>query len=151
MTIYTNNKTGLPQPGLDASRDGRAFCLKVNDKTAIDTLGVLTDSGFLKAIEHGKRLVVASFHMALSTVSDWVTVEIGVTENEDGSGVFTALSPKFRMDTGEALAQIAPHQAAIEPPLAVTRDDGHALTARVQGNDSSAALTLALNGWEEDL
>ena len=65
-------------------------------------------------------------------------------------GTFTALSPMFRIDTGAAATGMDPHQATIDPPLAVTRAHGHALTARVQGNDAAAALTLALNGWYED-
>jgi hypothetical protein len=150
MATYTNSKTGLPQPGLDAAREGRAFCRKVNAKTGIDTAAALTDAGFLLPLEHGKRYVVRGFYMHLSTVSDWVTAEIGVTQNADGSGTFTALGPLFRIDTGAALASADPHQTSIDPPLVVTVADGGALSARVQGNDAGAALTFALNGWEEE-
>ena len=149
MAMYTNGKTGLPQPGLDAAREGRGFCRKVNAKTAINTQAVLTDAGFLLPLEHGKRYIVRGFYMHLGTVSDWVTAEIGVTQNADGSGTFTALGPLFRIDTGAALASADPHQTSIDPPLAVTQADGGALSARVQGNDAGASLTLALNGWEE--
>jgi len=150
MTMYTNSKSGLPRPGLDAARDGRAFCRKLNAKTGIDTATVLTDSGFLLALEHGKRYIVSSFHMGLGTVADWVTVEIGLAQNADGSGTFTALTPLFRIDTGAAFIGVAPHQAPLDPPLCVTVADGGALTARVLGNDAAAALTLALNGWHEE-
>ena len=146
----TNNKNGMPEPGLEAAREGRGFCRKVNAKTAINALTVLTDAGFLLPIADGKRYIVKGFYMNLGTLSDWVTAEIGVTENADGSGTFTALSPMFRIDSGAAATGMDPHQATIDPPLAVTRAHGHALTARVQGNDAAAALTLALNGWYED-
>lgn len=147
----TNNKTGMPEPGLEAAREGRGFCRKVNAKTAINAAAtVLTDAGFLLPIADGKRYIVRGFYMNLGTLSDWVTAEIGVTENADGSGVFTALSPMFRIDSGAAATGMDPHQATIDPPLAVTRAHGQALTARVQGNDAAAALTLALNGWYED-
>jgi hypothetical protein len=150
MAVYTNSKSGMPQPGLDASREGRAFCRKVNAKTNIDTATVLTDAGFLLALEHGKRYIVRGFYMHLGTVSDWATAEIGMAQNADGSGTFTALSPLFRIDTGAAASGADPHQTTIEPPLCVTQADGGALTARVQGNDAAASLTLALNGWEEE-
>jgi hypothetical protein len=146
----TNAKTGVPEPGLEASREGRGFCRKVNAKTAINALTVLTDVDFLLPIELDKRYIVRGFYMNLGTLSDWVTAEIGVTQNADGSGTFTALSPMFRIDSGAAATGMDPHQATIDPPLAVTRTHGHALTARVQGNDAAAALTLALNGWWED-
>jgi hypothetical protein len=140
----------MPQPGLDAAREGRAFCRKVNAKTAINAATVLTDAGFLLALEHGKRYIVSGFYMHLGTVSDWVTAEIGLAQNADGSGTFTALSPMFRVDTGAAASGADPHQSPIDPPLCVTAADGGALTARVLGNDADAALTLALNGWSEE-
>ena len=53
----TNNKNGMPEPGLEAAREGRGFCRKVNAKTAINALTVLTDAGFLLPIADGKRYI----------------------------------------------------------------------------------------------
>ena len=149
MSQMTQSKAGLPQPGLDAAREGRGFCGKVNAKTAIDTEAVLTDSTFLKVVEYGKRLVITGFYMYLSTVSDWVTAEFGYAENEDGSGAWTTLTPKFRIDTGAAVALSTPSQVILPVPIVVTRNDGESFSAQVQGNDAAAALTLAYSGWEE--
>lgn len=149
MTQMTESKAGLPQPGLDAAREGRAFCLKVNAKTGINSETVLTDSTLLKAIPVGKRLVIMCFYMNLGTDSDWVTMEMVVTANEDGSGAITVLSPKFRIDTGTPTSGILPGLVHLDPPLVVRRSDGHAFSAQVLGNDAAAALTLGFNGWIE--
>ncbi|RLC82298.1 MAG: hypothetical protein DRJ03_19230 [Chloroflexi bacterium] len=151
MTQMTESKAGLPQPGLDAAREGRAICLKVNEKTGIDSETVLTDSTLLKPIPHGERLVITCFYMYLNTVSDWVTMETVTTANEDGSGTITALSPKFRIDTGNTRSGNSPSLVVFNPPIVIARTDtARAFTARVQGNDADASLTLGFNGWLED-
>lgn len=150
MSKITQSKAGYPQPGLDAAREGRTFHGYVNAKTGIDSEAVLTDSTFLQEIKEGKRLVMTCFYMYLSTVSDNVTVEWVTTENADGSGAITVHTVKFRIDTGAALAQMAPNIVQFDPPLVVSRDHGQALSAQVLGNDASAALTLGFHGWEEE-
>ena len=147
--MKTENLVKAPNPGLDAAREGRTFCGKVNAKVSIDSETVLTDSGFIQAIPTGKRLVMTCFYMYLSTASDWVTAEFVTTANADGSGVITVLTPKFRIDTGATVALSTPTLVHFDPPLVVSLDGG-ALTAQVQGNDAAAALTLGMNGWEED-
>lgn len=150
MSQRTNSKAGFPQPGLDAAREGRAFCGYVNAKTGIDAGPVLTDSTFLQEIQADKRLVMSCFYMYLSTVSDSVTVEWVTTENADGTGAVTVHSGQFRIDTGAALAQMPPTLITLPVPLVVSRADGQALSARATGNDAGAALTLMFHGWEED-
>jgi hypothetical protein len=151
MAIYTNGKSGLPQPGLDAARDGRTVCGFVNAKTGIDTEAVLTDAAFIHALASDERLVVTCFHMHINTASDWVTAEFGVTENADGSGAFTALTLKFRVESGAAAVGAEPALVHFDPPIALTTATGQrAFTARVQGNDAAASLTLGYNGWTEE-
>jgi hypothetical protein len=146
----TDSKTGLPQPGLDAAREGRTINGYVNAKTGIDTAATLKDATFLTVIPIGKRIVVTCFYMYLSTVSDWATVTWGVTENSDGTGTYTGYTVQFREDTGAALAELQPALIHFDPPLAFTRDHGQAFTAYVQGNDAAAALTLGYAGWLEE-
>ncbi len=150
MTIRTDSKQGLPQPGLDAAREGRDVFGYVNATTGIDTKGVLTDATFLRALRADKRLVINRFSVALSTVEDWVTVAFGVTEEADGGGVFTPHTVEYRINTGAEHAGPTPNELVLDPPIVVTQDDGQAFTAEVQGNDSGAALTLGYRGWEED-
>ena len=144
-------RTGYPNPGYIASLEGRSICLKVNGKTGIATQAVLTDSTFLQPIGFGERLVLTCFYMYLSTVSDWVTVEFGVTEHDNGSGNFTSMTPLFRLDTGDKKTDSSPSVTPMNPPMVLTRAHGGAFTARVQGNDATAALTLGVNGWTEDI
>jgi len=148
--MKTMNLTRDPNPGLSAAREGRVFYGYVDEKTGIDSESVLTDSTFIQVIENGKRLVMKSFSMHLSTDSDSATVEFVTTAGADGSGQITVQTPKYRLDSGAALAQISPHVIYLDPPLVVTREDGQALSAQVLGNDAAAALTLGIYGWEED-
>jgi hypothetical protein len=147
----TNRVTGLPQPGLDAAREGRAIRGYVNAKTGIDTAAALTDSTFLTVIPEGKRLIMTCFYMYLSTASDNVTAIFGTTAQESGAGAFTPMTVQFRLDTGTVTSQTSPNVTHFDPPLVVTREDGHAFTAYVQGNDAAAALTLGYSGWLEDI
>ena len=147
--MKTENLVKDPNPGLSAAREGRSFCGYVNAKTGIASETVLTDSTFIQAIGTGKRLVMTCFYMYLSTASDWVTVEFVTTANADGTGAITVKSPKFRIDTGVAVALSTPTMVRLDPPLIVNLDGG-ALSAQVQGNDAVAALTLGMHGWEED-
>jgi len=149
--MQTVNLVKDPNPGLSAAREGRSFFGYVNAKTGIDTEAVLSDGTFIKPVYPGKRLVLSCFYMYLSTVSDNVTVDFVVTENPDGSGLVTALTPKFRQDTPAAMAQVGPTILHFDPPLIASFDDGQALSARVLGNDGTAALTLGMWGWEEDI
>lgn len=149
MSVITQSKAGFSQPALDAAREGRAIQGRVNARTGIDTESVLTDASFLRVIPDGERLIVAGFYMNLGTNSDWVTAEFVVTENEDGSGAVTVLSPLLRVSTGAASSGTLPSQITMPVPMCITRSKGHAFSARVQGNDASAALTLAYAGWTE--
>jgi len=149
MTVSTNSKRGLVDPGLNAAREDRDFYRYVTATTGISTAGVLTAASFLLQIHPGERSVITSFTMYLSTVADWVTVVFGVTENQDGTGDFTAMTPQFRIDTPAALEEEMPVLLSFNPPLVVDRSDGQAFTAYVQGNDQGAALTLGYFGWIE--
>ena len=149
MTIYTNGKTGLPQPGLDAAREDRDLYRYVTATTGIATAAVITNATFLLQIHPNEKSVITSFTMGLSTVEDWVTAVFGTTENQDGTGDFTAMTPQFRVDTGTAMENAGPILLTFNPPLVVDRSDGQAFTAWVQGNDANAALTLGYFGWYE--
>jgi len=150
MTIRTDSKQGLPKPGLDAAREGRSFFGYVNEKTSLNTEAVLTDSTFLREIPQGKRLVIKSFYMHLSTADDTAKVTWVTTDNADGSGDDTAQSVQYHEETGAEFTGTEPQEVDLEVPIVVTRDDGHAFSASVVTNDAGATLTLGYRGWEED-
>lgn len=142
--IYTDSITGLPQPGLDASREGRRIFGYVNGISGLGTEAVLLNTTFLKAVPVGSRLVITSFHMALSTADDDVTVEFVGTETDAGAGAVTILSQTFQIASG-----VQAPMAFFDPPIVVNRDVAHAFSARVESNDQSATIYLGYYGWIE--
>jgi len=148
----TNGVIGDPTPGLNAAREGRSFCRFVNSKAGINAaVTVLTDAGLIMPIVDGRRYIVRCFYINLDTASDTLSVDFVATQNDDGSGVVTAISPQFDLATGAAADGRQPALTYFDPPIAITRKDGyHALTFRAQTNDAGAATTLAFHGWWED-
>lgn len=151
MTIRTNSKQGLPRPGLDAAREGRSFFGYVNDKASLNSEAVLTDSTFLRVIEEGKRLVIASFFMHLSTVDDTAKVIFVTTDHADGTGNVTYHTVQYHEETGAEFTSTEASERMLDPPIAVTQADGHAFSAQVVTNDAGATLTLGYRGWTEDI
>ena len=140
-----------PMSGLIAARAGLGFCRQVNDKSGINAAAtVLTDAGLLYATETGKRDIIMCFYAHINTVSDWLEFEIGYTVGADGTGTFTPITPKFRLETGATPTSQTPAVTHFyDIPLIVKDTDGGAWTARAQTNDAGAAITLGFNGWRE--
>lgn len=151
MTIVTNSKQGLPQPGLDAAREGRTFCCFVNEDTALNTAGgtVVTDAGATQNIEAGRRYIVASYYFALTSVADSVQFEIVTTSLPNGGGAVTAQTPRFFAGTGAANDTRDTGPIHLDPPLVFTRDDGQSIAMRVLTNDADADVTIGFTGWWE--
>jgi len=150
MTLHTNSKQGLPQPGLDAAREGRTFCRYVNEKSGLNSATVLSDSTFVTNMEQGKRYIVTCVYIHVGLVSDTVEVEYGVTTLPDGAGDFTAKTLKFELETGAANQNMEPAIIQLPVPFAFTLDDGQCITAKVLTNDAGAEVTVGYMGWEED-
>jgi len=151
MAIHTNSKQGLPQPGIDAAREGRTVLGYVNAKTGLDTALVLTDATFLHNIDIGKPLVIAGFYSHISVDTDTMTVEWVTTADANGAGAVTVHTGQFRMATGTSTSQAPVVDFTFPVPLVLTRDDGKAFSARCLGNDAAAALYLQYFGWIEDV
>jgi hypothetical protein len=153
MTIRTDSKQGIPEPGLEAAREGRSFCLYVNEKAVGSTEVVLTDSTLLHEVPVGRRTVIRSLHAHLSTDADTMTFDVVRTANADGSGAITVLTGHFYLytdTTGTAGNNLPAVDVVFDPPLVVTRDEGQAVSVQATGNDAGAALTVHLYGWDED-
>jgi hypothetical protein len=153
QTIRTFGESfAVSDAGLLAARIGTAGCAKLNAKTGIADITVLTDSGFLIPITTGKQVVVVCFYVHLNTVSDWLDFEFIYTANADGTGDAVALSPKMRIETGAAAAADMPAIVALNPPVLVKYSTtSKAVTMRVQAADASASATLGMNYWTEDI
>jgi hypothetical protein len=101
-------------------------------------------------IVDGRRYVITCLFMNLDTASDTLAVDFVATQNDDGTGAVTAITPQFHLSTGVAADGRQPQLTALNPPLVLTRKDGyHALTARAQTNDAGAEATLGFTGWYE--
>lgn len=150
MTMVTNSKQGIPEPGLEAAREGRTICHYVNEKTGLDSQTVLTDSTLTLNMETGRRYIITCFYFHLGTDSDTMEAEIGVTDQPDGAGEFTAKSPLFQIETSDKKGGADPSLVYLTPPFCFSVDDGVCITVRATANDSAAELTFGYNGWWED-
>ena len=147
----TDGKRSIPEASINAARENRALCRWVNGKAGINAaVTVLTDAGLLLPLVDGRRYIITCLYINLDTASDTLAVEFVATENDDGSGAVTALSPQFHVATGAAADGRQPQLTAINPPIMVVRGDGyHALTFRAQTNDAGAEATLGFTGFYE--
>ena len=152
MSIHTNSKPGMPQPGLDAAREGRTFCKFINGDAGLNAAAtVIPDAGAYLDMELGKRYIVKCFYYALTTASDTVLFEIVTTSEPTGGGTVTAQTPKFVAGTTATADGSPVGPVALDPPLALTRSDGACIAMRVQTNDAGATVNVGFTGWEEDL
>lgn len=132
-----------------AAMQGWAFCRKANEVDTLSALTVITDAELLQAMESGLYYIITCIYAHVSTGSDTLEFGMGVTENADGSGAFTPLTPNFHIETGSdffgagAGSDITP----LNPPIVLTTDDGGAFTIRAQTNDDAAQATFGLNGF----
>jgi len=150
LAAGANEVGSFADAGLAAARAGLCFCRKLNEKTGINGAAtVLTDAGLLYATAAGYRDIVTCIYAHLNTASDQCEFEIVVTENANGSGAVTALTPLFQVDTGATNDAATPVITPFYPPLVITEAMGGAWTIRAQTNDAGASVTFGLNGWRE--
>ena len=147
-----NNGLGISDAGLNAARKGWAGRGKLNEKDAINSEIVLNDAGFLTVIPSGKQIVVYAFYCHINTASDHVDFELGVTAVADGTGTFTAMSPKFRIETPTSNQAGKPGLTVMPiPMLAKYSATAKAFTFRVKANDAGAVCTFGYLYWLEPL
>jgi len=151
MTIRTDSTQGLPQPGLDAAREGRAFYKFANAQTALNAAAtVITAAGSFQDTAAGYRYVVNAVYYGLSTASDTVAFEIVTTAGAGGAGVVTARTPKYVAATTATLDGSPVGPIELDPPLVFTLDDGGCIAMRAQTNDAGASVNCGFTGWYEE-
>lgn len=153
MSIYTNGKTGLPQPGLDAAREGRFFNRYINDLTGVNVAGgtvvTNTPNAYLN-LQPGYRYIVVCAYYTLTTASDTVRFELVTTSLPNGLGEVTALTVEFfgaTTATGDGIQNGPIHFSPAY--IAVTTALGQTLAMRVETNDQGATVNCGFNGWWE--
>jgi hypothetical protein len=99
----------------------------------------------------GTRYIVTMIYYNLSTASDWVRFEVGVTDGLSGAGIFTAFTPYFNAATAATIEGSPPGPITIDPPLAFTTADGACICMRLLTNDAGASVNCGFNGWQEEV
>ncbi len=152
MTIRTDSKQGLPQPGLDAAREGRTFCHFINGDTGLNAAGgtVITDAGAFENMYPGYRYVVKCYYFALSTASDSIAFEIVSTSLPGGGGAVTARTPAFLGATTATADGTSNGPIPLDPPIVLRSTDGASIAMRVLTNDAGATVNVGFTGWRED-
>ena len=105
MPMRTDSKQGLPQPGLDAAREDRAVMRWANAQTSLNTASgtVITAVGSYENMTPGYRYIIKMLFYNLSTASDTVRYELGVSSLPNGGGVFTPFTPYFNAATAATI------------------------------------------------
>ena len=143
---------GVACAGLMAARKGWAGLSKVNEKSSINAETVLTDVGFLVAIPSGKQLALTGTYSHINTASDYVDYEFGTTTNADGSGTFTVLSPKFRIESPAVNQASKPGVMPLPCAMIIKYSaTAKAFTFRVKANDAGCTVTFGFEYWLEPL
>ena len=157
MTIRTDSKQGLPQPGLDASREGRSVGRWANAQTGLNaaaTVIAVAPAGAYPGsyinMEAGYRYVITTIFFQLSTASDTIQYELGVSSLPAGGGAFTSYTPFFDAATAATIEGSPYGPIQVDPPLVFTTDNGACICMRVLTNDAGAAVNVGFNGWYEE-
>ena len=139
-----------PHTGLYMARQGNTICLKGNDKDTLSAGVVQTTAGEFSAIPSGQAAVITCYYLHLSTISDYVELEIGQAAAADGTGDFVAVTPKFRIDTGDKKTGAQPGVTYFDPPLYIEYSaTSKSVAVKLTANDDSAVVTFGVNGWLE--
>jgi len=140
-----------PSTALYMARQGNTICLKGNDKDTLSAGVVQTTTGEFSAIPEGQAAVITCYYLHLSTVSDYVEMEIGQAAAADGTGDFVAGTPKFRIDTGDKKTGAQPGVTYFDPPMYIKYSTtSKSVVVKLTANDDSAVVTFGVNGWLEE-
>ena len=146
MAILTKD----PHPELTAGREGRTFCAYINDDTGLNAAAtVITDAGAWVEIGAGKRYFVTCFYLAVTSASDWATLELVTTDGPGATGAVNVKTIKFFQATGAASDGNQTGPIVLPMPLCLTDTDGQTIAMRVQTNDADADVNVGFNGWWE--
>lgn len=138
--------------GIQASRDGRAICRWANGITPGGAQVVLTNATLTYNLKPRQRVMIAAICMELLGVSDSVLFELGFTDQANGAGTFTPITPERYVRTGAA-PQSSFYGYTFDfglVPASVTYSSGaRCITMRVTCNDQGCQITPGWHGWIE--
>jgi len=107
-------------------------------------------------VQLGEKIMVASFEMAITTLSDSCWFELGYTGAIDGGGTFYPITNPYIISTGAALDGYEGHDVILTPPhvikyaLGPTLGSGaRSITVRMTGSDAAVEVNCSWHGWRE--
>jgi hypothetical protein len=150
MAQMTEGKAGLPQPGLDAAREGRSFHMYADDVTPGANEVTLTDETLVHNLKPGYRAIVKQIVFGVTTVSDDCEFRLVSCSEPDGGGTTTQLMVHRHVVTGNAITSKEMFEQDLTPPLSVPYgDDAKSISFLVDANDAGAEITVGFSGWDE--
>lgn len=155
----TKWRSALRQPvvgaGEHAANSGDVICRWVNDKQPGSSQTVLTDGpsgsnpGIYYNLSEGDELMISQLCLELVTASDDVYYELGYTDQEDGAGTFTPITPRYHIQNGANFFGFQGEMMTFVPPVPVNYASGaRSVTARVDANDAGATIIIAWHGYK---
>lgn len=107
--------------------------------------------GIYYNLRAGDVVFITQYRVSLTTLSDDVTWELGITDAANGGGTFRPITCEYHVATGAANSGIVPAYFVINPPIRITYAQGaRSITFRVTTNDAGATITAAWHGWVEN-
>lgn len=143
-----NSPEGILNPGADFMMGiyGTPVLKRLIGKTlnpATET--VLTDSDIIYNLSEGEIFLARMVGFGIHTTSDWAHFEIGATNQANGAGTFTPLSPHWEYHTGTVVDGSATETIQI-PWAGIKYSDGfRSITWRVDVNDTACEFNC--NYW----
>lgn len=150
MTQMTESKAGLPQPGLDASREKRAFHTYADDITPGANEVTLTNETLVHNLDPGYRAIIKQITFGVTSVSDDCEFRLVTCSEPDGGGTTTQLMVHRHVITGNTIVSREMFTQDLLPPLCVAYgDDAKSISFLVDANDAGATITVGFSGWDE--
>lgn len=137
-------------PAEQAAQRGMGIHKWVNDKIASGSAEVLTDATLYYNLSEDEVVMITQLMVDLDTTSDECTFEPVSCTAVAGGGTPTALFGEEHLATAAAKTSHAPHHTKFCPPIRVRYADGvRSISVRINGNDSSAVVNVAWQGYTD--
>jgi len=150
MTIITQSKAGMPQPGLDAAREGRSFHCYADDITPGASETTLTDETLVHNVPAGYRTIISQIVFGVNSVDDDCEFRLASCSGAGATGTATQLNVHRHVASGAAFISQEMVVHEIVPNICVKYKDGaRSISFVVNANDPATVITVGFSGWDE--